>query len=67
LEFAGEVHNVWLAKEGDLEMYEIEDLELAVDFVEQLSIVLQDESCPHEIRRLGCIVSNWSLRVINPH
>ena len=40
-------------------VYAIDDAELAGEFVTQLGIDLQDESCPPEIRRLGRTITRW--------
>lgn len=49
----GEVCNAWHAKEVVRSIYATEDPELAAEFVTQLGLDLQGESCPPEICRLG--------------
>jgi transposase len=63
----GEVRNAWHAKEVVRSVYAIDDPELAVEFVTQLGIDLQDESCPPEIRRLGRTISKWRHQIAAWH
>lgn len=43
--------------------YEITDPALAVSFVTQLGIDLQDDSCPPEVQRLGRTISRWQHQI----
>ena len=63
----GEVRNAWHAREVARSIYAIEDPELAVEFVTQLGIDLQDESCPPEIRRLGRTITKWRHQIAEWH
>jgi len=63
----GEVRNAWHAKEVIRSIYAIDDPELAAEFVTQLGIDLQDESCPPEIRRLGRTVNKWRHQIAAWH
>jgi len=40
---------------------------LAVEFVTQLGIDLQDESCPLEVRRLGRTIVKWRHQIAAWH
>ncbi|MEQ8716122.1 MAG: ISL3 family transposase [Acidimicrobiales bacterium] len=63
----GEVRMAWHAKEVVRSIYEIDDHELAVDFVDRLAIDLQDESVPPEINQLGRTVARWATQITNWH
>jgi transposase len=63
----GEVRNAWHAKEVVRSIYAIDDPELAPEFVTQLGIDLQDDSCPPEIRRLGRTIPNWRHQIAAWH
>jgi Transposase len=49
----GEVRAAWSAKELVRSIYDHENEQLAVEFVQQLGQDLQDESCPEEVTLLG--------------
>lgn len=40
-------------------MYDIADPDIAVEFVAQLGLDLQDESCPPAVRQLGRTIRRW--------
>ena len=63
----GEVRNAWHAKEVVRSIYDIEHPELAAEFVAQLGIDLQDESCPPEVRRLGRTIVKWRHQIAAWH
>jgi hypothetical protein len=63
----GEVRNAWHAKEVVRSLYAFDDPELAVEFVTQLGIDLQDDSCPPEIRRLGRTITKWRHQIAAWH
>ena len=63
----GEVRNAWHAKEIVRSIYAIDDPAEAVEFVTQLGIDLQDESCPPEIRRLGRTITKWRHHIAAWH
>jgi transposase len=63
----GEVRNAWHAKEVVRSIYGIDNAELASEFVAQLGIDLQDESCPPEIRRLGRTITKWRHQIAAWH
>ena len=48
-------------------IYAIDDPELAGEFVTQLGIDLQDESCPFEVRRLGRTITRWRHQIAAWH
>jgi transposase len=48
-------------------IYEITDAELASEFVDQLGIDLQDESCPPEVRSLGRTIVRWRDQIVAWH
>lgn len=59
----GEVRMAWHAKEVVRSIYAITDPDLAVEFVTQLGIDLQDDSCPPEVQRLGRTITRWSSQI----
>ena len=48
-------------------IYTIDDPAEAVEFVTQLGIDLQDDSCPPELRRLGRTITKWRLQIAAWH
>ena len=63
----GEVRMAWHAKETVRGIYGIADPELAHEFVAQLGLDLQDESCPEEIQTLGRTLRRWLDQITNWH
>ncbi len=63
----GEVRMAWHAKEVVRSIYEINDHELAVTFVDRLATDLQDESCPPEVNQLGRTIARWATQITNWH
>ena len=63
----GEVRTAWHAKEVVRSLYDIDDAVLAAEFVAQLGIDLQDESCPPEIQRLGRTIIKWRHQIAAWH
>lgn len=63
----GEVQMAWHAKEVVREIYTIDDVKLAVEFVDRLGHDLQDDSCPPEIRRVGRTLLRWATHITNWH
>ena len=63
----GEVRAAWHAKEMVRAIYDIDDPDLAVEFVERLGHDLQDESCPPEVRQLGRTIVRWSAQITAWH
>jgi transposase len=63
----GEVRMAWHAKEVVRSIYDIGDPELASEFVDQLGIDLQDESCPPEVRSLGRTIVRWRDQIVAWH
>ena len=59
----GEVRLAWPAKEVVRSIYEISDPDLAVEFVTELGIDLQDDSCPPEVQRFGRTITRWSSQI----
>jgi transposase len=59
----GEVRMAWHAKEVVRSLYDINDPDLAAEFVAQLGIDLQDDSCPPEVRRLGRTIIRWRHQI----
>ena len=48
-------------------IYEITDPDLAGEFVDQLGVDLQDESCPPEVRLLGRTIVRWRDQIVAWH
>ena len=63
----GEVRTAWHAKEVVREIYTINDPETAAEFVAQLGIDLQDDSCPPEVQRLGRTIVRWRHQIAAWH
>jgi transposase len=63
----GEVRMTWHAKEVVRSIYEITDPDVADEFVAQLGIDLQDESCPPEVRSLGRTITRWRDQIVAWH
>ena len=59
----GEVRMAWHSKEVVRSIYAIDDPALAAEFVTQLGIDLQDDSCPPEVRRLGRTITRWRHQI----
>jgi len=63
----GEVRMAWHAKEVVRSIYEIPDADVAAEFVTQLGVDLQDESCPVEVRQLGRTILRWKDQIAAWH
>ena len=63
----GEVTVAWHAKEATRALYEYQDAELALAWVDQLSADLRDPSNPPEIRQLGRTLHQWRTQIAAWH
>lgn len=63
----GQVRTAWHAKEVVREIYTINDPDVAAEFVAQLGIDLQDDSCPPEVQRLGRTIVRWRHQIAAWH
>jgi transposase len=63
----GEVRMAWHAKEVTRSIYDLTDPDLAAEFVDQLGVDLQDESCPPEVRSLGRTIVRWRDQIVAWH
>jgi transposase len=63
----GEVRMAWHAKEVVRSIYDHTDADLALVFVTQLGVDLQDTSCPPEIRQLGRTITRWRTQIAAWH
>jgi transposase len=63
----GEVRTAWHAKETIRSIYDIDDPTVAREFVAQLAVDLQDDSCPPEVRSLGRTLVRWCDQIIAWH
>ena len=63
----GDVRMTWHAKEVVRSIYDITDADLAGEFVDQLSVDLQDESCPPEVNSLGRTIVRWRDQIVAWH
>ena len=63
----GQVRTAWHAKEVVREIYTIDDPAVAAEFVAQLGIDLQDDSCPPEVQRLGRTIVRWRHQIAAWH
>jgi transposase len=57
----------WYAKEVVRSIYDTTDPELAAEFVEQLGVDLQDQSCPVEVRSLGRTIVRRRDQIVGCH
>ena len=63
----GEVRMAWHAKETVRSIYDIADPVVAREFVAQLGLDLQDESCPEEVQSLGRTLRRWLDQITDWH
>jgi len=63
----GEVRMAWHAKEVVRSLYDIGDPDLAGEFVDQLGLDLQDDTCPPEVRSLGRTIVRWRDQIVAWH
>lgn len=63
----GEVRMAWHAKVVVRSIYEIPDAEFVEQFVDQLGVDLQDQSCPPEVRSLGRTIVRWRDQIVAWH
>ncbi len=63
----GEVRMAWHAKEVLRSIYDIPDADVAAEFVAQLGVDLQDDSCPVEVRQLGRTILRWKEQIAAWH
>jgi transposase len=57
----------WHAKEVTRSIHELTDPDLAGEFVDQLGVDLQDQSCPPEVRSLGRTIARWRDHIVAWH
>jgi transposase len=62
-----QVRTPWHAKETVRDIYDIGDPDVAGDFVAQLGLDLQDESCPPEVQSLGRTLRRWLAHITAWH
>jgi transposase len=63
----GEVRMAWHAKEVVRSIYDHTDPDLASEFVDRLSLDLQDASCPPEVQSLGRTLRRWRNEICAWH
>ena len=63
----GEVRTAWHAKELVRSIYDIDDPDVAIEFVAQLGVDLQDGSCPTEVQSLGRTLRRWLNQITAWH
>jgi len=63
----GEVRTAWHAKETVRGIYDIEDPDLAGEYVTRLGHDLQDHDCPPEVRQLGRTIIRWADQIAAWH
>jgi transposase len=59
----GEVRTAWHAKEVLRSVYDHHDADTALDFVTQLGLDVQDDTCPPEVQRLGRTIGRWRHQI----
>lgn len=63
----GEVRTAWHAKETVRGIYDIDNPDLATEFVTRLGHDLQDESSPPEVHQLGRTIVRWRSQIAAWH
>ena len=63
----GDVKTTWHAKEVIRSIYDIDDPELADEFVTRLASDLQDQTFPPEVRSLGRTLTRWKDQIVAWH
>lgn len=63
----GEVRMAWHAEEVIRSIYEIDDPDVAAEFVAQLGEDLQDDSCPPEVNSPGRTLIRWHAQLVAWH
>lgn len=63
----GEVQMTWHVKETIRGIYDIDDHDLACEFVDQLADDLKDTSMPEEVRSLGRTITRWRDQIVAWH
>lgn len=63
----GEITTAWHAKEAVRELYGHRDPQLALEWVDQLSADMRDESCPPEVQQLGRTMHTWRSQIAAWH
>lgn len=63
----GDVQITWHAKETIRSIYQIDDCDLAVEFIDQLATDLVDDTMPVEVRALGRTVARWRDQIMAWH
>ena len=63
----GDVKMAWHGKEVVRSIYQIPDPDLADEFVTQLGVDLQDESCPPEVNSLSRTIARWRHQIAAWH
>jgi transposase len=63
----GEVRMTWHAKEVIRSIYDIDDPDLAREFVTELAAELQDDAHPPEVRSLGRTLTRWLDHIVAWH
>jgi transposase len=63
----GEVRMAWHAKEVIRSIYQIDEPDLATEFVAQLAEDLRDDSCPAEVNSLGRTLRRWHDQIVAWH
>ncbi|MBU1494179.1 MAG: ISL3 family transposase [Actinobacteria bacterium] len=63
----GEVQMTWHAKETIRSIYDIDDCDLATEFVDQLVDDLRDDSMPPEVTSLGRTIARWRNQIVAWH
>jgi transposase len=62
-----EVATAWHAKEAVRELYAHRDAEVALEWVDQLSADMRDDSSPPEVRQLGRTLRRWRTQIAAWH
>ena len=63
----GEVQMTWHAKETIRSIYQIDDCDLAGEFIDQLAGDLVDGSMPVEVQALGRTIARWRDQIVAWH
>lgn len=57
----------WHCKETIRSIYDIDDCDLAAEFVDQLTQDLRDDSMPLEVRSFGRTIARWRDQIVAWH
>ena len=63
----GEVRMTWHAKETTRGLYDIDDSDIAAEYLDELIVDMADRAMPTEVRSLGRTLARWRDQIIAWH